>query len=146
MNWLKKYENFTPNVKIQKDKFLFDHGYQIDYEFYSGKDYIGKCEVNTTFKDDSFDDKSDFNWDYSRLFNYNNPVKKSYYKKYPYFIEISGFEIEDEYKGQGLGYKSFQIVLSDIEKDFLKIKEFIWRCFLKINQRLKYTLNLDLKL
>jgi GNAT superfamily N-acetyltransferase len=111
-------ESRSKTVKLKKSKFLFDDGYKVDYEFYLGSDYIGMCQAVTTFKLDNFDPTKDSFFCTPNRFDFKNPVKKSDYNKYTYFILIYGFEIEDEFKGKGLGKLSFSKLLEDLSFNF----------------------------
>lgn len=116
---IKLFEEFVyKDVKIKSSKFLFDEGYDIDYEIYCGKDYIGKCEVAANFLKDGFDDTKDNLFFAKRKFDWENPVKKDYYNKFPYIIQIHGFEIEEEYQRRGLGLISFKKILESIKRQF----------------------------
>lgn len=119
MKRLKLFEKFTyKDVKIKSSKFLFDDGYQLEYEIYTGDDYIGKCEVQTNFLKPGVDDTKDDLFYAETEFDFENPVKKEYYKKLPYIIQIDGFEIEEEFKGKGLGLISFKKILESIREKF----------------------------
>lgn len=121
MKFIKSYKIFESQekLKIKKYKNLYDSGYDVSYSIFLDNDEIGSCEIETFFKQSDFDEKKEF-FTFRNPFNYENPVKKSYYDKYPYYIKLNGFEIEDDYKGKGFGKKSFSMILKNIENDFPK--------------------------
>ncbi len=121
MKHLKLFEGIQHKLSLKESKYLYDHGYSIDYDIQLNGESIGKCEIETIFKDDSFDDKVDKNiFKRSFQFDYNNPVKKGDFNKYKYIVHLSGFKISKEQRGKGFGYKSIELILNSIDKDFPK--------------------------
>lgn len=118
MIYLKSFNENLKTLKVLTDKYLYDSGYQINYEIYVGTDYIGSCEIRTVFKNDKFNDNDSSEYvNNNSTFDYinNNPVKKSDFDNNRFVIYLSDFEIENEYRGQGYGYKSMKIILKKIQ-------------------------------
>lgn len=116
MKYLKSFNEGLETLRVLTNKYLSDEGYQISYDIYVGDEYIGDCEIRTVFKNDEFnDDKPDEYTNNNEKFDYKNPVKKSDFDNNRYVIYLSDFEIEEEYRGQGYGFKSMKIILKKIQ-------------------------------
>jgi len=114
-------ENISNKLEIDINSHLFDNGYKIFFDIYVGGKQIGSCEINTIFKLDDFDEKTD---DYSLSknidFNNINKVKKEDYNNLNFIIGISNFEIDEKYRGNNYGSQSMDLIISYLKKRFPK--------------------------
>ena len=73
-------ENVSNKLEIDVNTHLFDSGYKLFFDIYVGGNEIGKCEVETKFKKDDFNDKiHDYSFSRNMDFNHLNIVKKKDY-------------------------------------------------------------------